>query len=221
MRTRIKFCGLVRPCDVDDAVAAGADLVGFVLYERSPRALGPQAVLELRRRLPSYVGAVGLFVNAPPQAIVEIRARARLDLVQLHGDEPPATGLALAAAGIAYWRAVRVCAQGDLLESVDSFGTAEAFLLDSHSSGYGGSGAGFDWSLVPTERGRPIVLSGGLDEGNVAEGIVRLRPMAVDVSSGIQGAGPREKSAERMARFVAAVRAGDTARWAEENREAL
>lgn len=210
-RTRIKFCGLVRPGDVDDAVALGVDAIGFVFYPKSPRALTPEAAAGLRRRLPSWVSAVGLFVNAPP---VEVAATARavgLDVLQLHGDETPErcaeTGL---AAGLPWWKAFRMRAETDLLSSAGSFGAAECLVLDAFSDGYGGSGRAFDWSWIPPGLPARIVLSGGLDAGSVADAIGRVRPFAVDVSSGIQGDDPRTKDRARMERFVAAVLAADS-----------
>lgn len=210
MRTRIKFCGLVRAEDVDTAAALGVDAVGFVFYSRSPRHLEATQAAALRRRLPSWVSAVGLFVNEAPQRVKEVARQVGLDVIQFHGDETPADcSQASTAAGLPYWRAVRMRAPGDLLESMDRFGAAEAFLLDAFSEGYGGSGKRFDWSWVPTEHPRPLILSGGLDAGSVGEAIARARPSAVDVSSGIQGPDPRTKDKVAMERFVAAVIAAD------------
>lgn len=209
MRTRIKFCGLVRPEDVDTAVGLGADACGFVFYPKSPRALHWEEAARLRRRLPSYVCAVGLFVNERPQQVREAASRVGLDVVQFHGDESPADCLAATPEGLAFWRAVRMRGPGDLLESLAHFGAAEALLLDSFSEGYGGSGRRFDWDWIPAERARPLVLSGGLDADSVGEAIVRVRPMGVDVSSGIQGSDARVKDRAKMERFVAAVIAAD------------
>ncbi len=209
MRTRIKFCGLVRPEDVDTAASLGVDAVGFVFYARSPRHVDPAAALALRRRLPSWVAAVGLFVNEAPQRVADVAAEAGLDVVQFHGDETPDDCERACGGRLPYWRAVRMRAPGDLLESIACFGGAEAFLLDAFSEGYGGSGKRFDWSWIPADCGRPLILSGGLDAGTVGEAIVRVRPVAVDVSSGIQGPDPRTKDKAAMERFVAAVVAAD------------
>jgi phosphoribosylanthranilate isomerase len=210
MRTRIKFCGLVRGGDVDDAVALGVDAVGFVFYPRSPRALSAVEALALRRRLPSWVSAVGLFVNAPPSAVAATAAEVGLDVVQLHGDESPAA-CAQTGAGTAlpWWKAFRMQAQTDLLSLTQCFGNAECWVLDAYTEGYGGGGSAFDWSWIPPELPGRIVLSGGLDAGSVADAIGRVRPFAVDVSSGIQGDDPRTKDRDRMARFVAAVLTAD------------
>ncbi len=216
MRTRIKFCGLVRAEDVRAAAALGVDAVGFVFYPKSPRALDAAQAADLRRLLPSWVAAVGLFVNAPEGAVRRTVDAVGLDVIQFHGDENPAGCARECPAGLAYWRALRIGAQTDLLESFAQYGGAEALLLDSDSPGYGGSGAGFDWSRVPPERPLPIVLSGGLAPENVGAAIARVRPAMVDVSSGIQAGAPRPdpraKSRERMERFVAEVLRADSAR---------
>jgi len=215
MRTRIKFCGLVRATDVEAAVSLGADLVGFVFYPRSPRVVDVQTAAMLRARLPSYVAAVGLFVNEVPARVAQIAFAARLDLLQFHGDESPAVCAdAARRAGLPWWRAHRVGKGAGLLESLASYRDAEAALLDADSVAYGGSGESFDWSIVPAGYDRPIVLAGGLTPENVGAGIERLAPMAVDVSSGIQGDDPRTKDPARMARFVAAVMQADARRAA-------
>jgi phosphoribosylanthranilate isomerase len=210
MKTRIKFCGLVRPGDVDDAIAIGADAIGFVFYPKSPRALVPADAAGLRRRLPSWVSAVGLFVNAPGETIAATTREVGLDVLQLHGDETPAIAAgAGAAAGRPWWKAFRMRPETDLLSSARSFGAAECLVLDAFSDGYGGSGRTFDWSWIPSGLSARIVLSGGLDADSVAHAIDRVRPFAVDVSSGIQGDDPRTKDKGRMERFVAAVLEAD------------
>lgn len=214
MRTRIKFCGLVRPGDVDDAVALGADAVGFVFYPRSPRALDAAAAAALRRRLPSFVSAVGLFVNAEPDAVAATTRVVGLDVLQLHGDESPEQGAltAAAAGGPPWWKAIRMRPETDLLSSSRSFQAAECLVLDAFSDAYGGSGKAFDWAWIPASLPSRIVLSGGLDADSVGEAIARVRPFAVDVSSGIQGSDPRTKDRARMERFVAAVLTADATR---------
>jgi phosphoribosylanthranilate isomerase len=213
MRTRIKFCGLVREVDVDAAVTLGVDAVGFVFYPRSPRALAMDEAAALRRRLPSFVAAVGLFVDASASHVIEVAGRVGLDVLQFHGDETP-TQAALAAqgAGLPWWKAIRMRAETDLLSSAQTFHEAECLILDAYSEAYGGSGKSFDWSWIPPELPARVVLSGGLGPETVGAAIARVRPFAVDVSSGIQGEDPRAKDWARMERFVAAVLAADTKR---------
>ncbi len=205
MRTRIKFCGLVRPEDVDTAVALGVDALGFVFYPKSPRVLTPEQARALRRRLPSYVSAVGLFVNETAARVVATADEVGLDVLQFHGDETPEQCHASTPKDLVFWRAVRMRGSGDLLESLTRYERAEALLLDSFSDGFGGSGKGFDWSWIPAQRSMPLVLSGGLDAESVGAAILAVKPMAVDVSSGIQGADARIKDKAKMERFVAAV----------------
>jgi phosphoribosylanthranilate isomerase len=213
VRTRVKFCGLVRPVDVDDAVAIGADAVGFVFYPRSPRLLTAETAAALRRRLPSFVAAVGLFVDESPEVVAHTVAIAGLDLVQLHGDETPERAAAIAAGSARpWWRAVRMRPETDLLSSAQQFGGAECLLLDAFSEGFGGSGRRFDWGWIPSGVPARLVLSGGLDDTTVGEAIARVGPFGVDVSSGIQGSDPRIKDRRRMERFVAEVMAADSKR---------
>lgn len=213
MRTRIKFCGLVRPSDVDVAVALGVDAIGFVFYPKSPRHLELADAVALRRRLPSFVSAVGLFVDADPARVRAAVEQVALDVVQFHGNEPAEV---CAAAGRPWWKGVRMRGQADLLESSKSYADAECLLLDSFSEGFGGSGKRFDWSWIsreaPERPNQRLILSGGLDAGTVAEAISTVAPFAVDVSSGIQGADPREKDPARMEQFVSNVLKADAGR---------
>lgn len=209
MRTRIKFCGFTDAGDLRDAAALGIDAAGFVFYAKSPRHLDEDTAAALRSVLPSWVSAVGLFVNAEPAEVRRVASRVGLDVIQFHGDESPERCLASVPDGLAWWRAVRMRSAGVLLESFDRFGQAEALLLDSFSHGYGGSGTGFDWSWIPAVRPLPVVLSGGLTPDNVADAIAAVRPAAVDVSSGIQSDDPRRKALARMERFVAEVLRAD------------
>ncbi len=204
-RTRIKICGLTREADVDAAVAAGADAVGFVLYDKSPRHVTIERAAELAARLPAFVMPVGLFVNAHRDEVdAALRAIPQM-LLQFHGDETPQE---CRAAGRPYLRAARMAAGFDLLDFASRFSDAHALLLDTHVEGYGGSGKVFDWSLVPSAVPRPVVLSGGLHAGNVIQGITSLRPWAVDVSSGVESS-KGIKDADSIRRFCDAVREAD------------
>ncbi len=214
MRTRIKFCGMVRASDVDTAAALGVDAVGLVFHPGSSRFLTLDDALALRRRVPSWVAVVGLFVNPAASVLAQTVATVGLDVVQFHGDEDPLECARALAAGVPYWRAVRVREQGDLLESFSRFPEAEAFIADAWSAEYGGSGTRFDWTAIPRQRPPRLILAGGLTVANVGQSIAQVCPTGVDVSSGIQGADPREKDSRKMARFVQEVLLADARREA-------
>jgi phosphoribosylanthranilate isomerase len=186
-------------------VQAGADAIGFVLYDKSPRHVDPVRAAELARRLPPFVTPVLLLVNASPQQVATALAAVPQALLQFHGDESPAQ---CEAARRPYLRAARMAAGFDLLDFASRFASAQALLLDTHVEGYGGGGKVFDWSLIPPSVPLPVVLSGGLNAANVIEGVLRVRPSAVDVSSGVESA-KGIKDAQAMRRFCDAVREAD------------
>ena len=207
LRTRIKICGLRAAADVDAAVQAGADALGLVFYAKSPRAVTLDQACALVGRLPPFVTPVGLFVNAEP-AVIEAALRAIPSLLlQFHGDESPAD---CERWGRPYLRAVAVSGETDLLDCARRHPHAQALLLDAPVEGYGGGGKVFDWSLLKTSVPCPVVLSGGLNADNVADGIRRVRPWAVDVSSGVE-ISRGVKSPDLIRRFCAAVQAADAA----------
>lgn len=212
-RTRIKICGITRAEDALAAVACGADAVGFNCYERSPRFVEAGRLGELARSLPPFVTPVLLFVNAGPRHVHSCIAEVPHALLQFHGDE---TAAECAGFGRPYLRAVRMGEGVDLLDSARAFPSAIALLADAPAPGFGGGGAVFDWARLPA-AGRltmPLVLAGGLNETNVSDAIARVRPFAVDVSSGVESA-PGIKSAGRMRRFCAAVRQADRREYPE------
>jgi phosphoribosylanthranilate isomerase len=204
-RTRIKICGLTREADVDAAVRCGADAVGFVLYEASPRYVSPQRAAELAARLPPFVMPVCLLVNALPSLVQAVVQAVPNGLLQFHGDESLDQCL---AAGRPFLRAARMAPGFDLLDFASKFQAAAGLLIDAHVEGYGGGGKVFDWSLVPQGVPLPLVLSGGLNPANVIDGMARVRPWAVDVSSGVETA-KGIKDADAMRRFCDAVRQAD------------
>jgi phosphoribosylanthranilate isomerase len=217
-RTRIKICGLTREQDVDAVVAAGADAAGFVLYDKSPRFVTPQRAAELARRLPAFVTPVVLVVNAATDFLQQVFELMPHALIQFHGDETPSDCDAATGNGRrAYLRAARIPLDAgthfDLLKFAHDFSNAQAILLDAHVEGYGGGGKVFDWSRLPANVNAHLVLSGGLDAANVIDGIAQVRPrcrtLAVDVSSGVE-ASRGIKDADKIHRFVAAVRAADS-----------
>ncbi|SFD36275.1 phosphoribosylanthranilate isomerase [Paracidovorax konjaci] len=225
VRTRIKICGLTREQDVDAAVAAGTDAVGFVLYAKSPRAVTPQRAAALARRLPPFVTPVLLFVNAGAAEVVSACEEIPAATVQFHGDESPEECWEAASRGRRpFLRAARIplgaqAPSFDLVQFAHQYSRAQAILLDAHVDGYGGGGKAFNWSLLPPSVDSHLVLSGGLTPANVTDGILQVRPrglsLAVDVSSGVEAEGPDgqplrgTKDAGKIQRFIAAVRAAD------------
>jgi phosphoribosylanthranilate isomerase len=216
-RTRIKVCGLTREQDVDAAVEAGADAVGFVLYPKSPRFVSAQRAAELARRLPPFVTPVLLFVNESPASVAAACEQVPAAMLQFHGDETPEQCLAASGGGARPWmRAARIpldeAQPFDLVKFAALHEHARALLLDAHVEGYGGGGKAFNWSRLPPSVNAHLVLSGGLTPANVADGIVQVRPrcrtLAVDVSSGVE-ASKGVKDPEKIHQFVAAVRAAD------------
>ena len=207
-RTRIKICGLTRETDLEAAVQAGADAIGFVFYPPSPRHVGVERAAQLAARLPPFVTPVGLFVNAAVDDIAAACAAIPNLLLQFHGDETPAQ---CELAARPYLRAARMAPGFDLLNFASQYAGlmhARAVLLDAHVEAYGGAGKVFDWSLVPPSVPCPVVLSGGLNAANVTDGVLRLRPWAVDVSSGVEAA-KGVKDAVLMRQFCDAVREAD------------
>ena len=207
-RTRIKICGITREQDLAAAVAAGADALGFVFYASSPRHVSPERAAQLLAQVPAFVTRVGLFVNASPQDVRNALALAPLDLLQFHGDEDAAY---CAQFGKSWIKAARVRPGLDLLEYASAFATApgvSGLLLDAHVEGYGGGGKTFDWSLIPRSLPLPVILSGGLHPGNIAEAVRTVRPWAVDVSSGVEAA-RGIKDVQKITEFIAGVREAD------------
>ncbi len=203
-RTRIKICGITREQDLDAAVAAGADALGLVFYAPSPRYVTPQRAAQLAARIPAFVTRVGLFVNAPAETVRATMADVALDLLQFHGDEDAAY---CSQFGRPWIKAARVRPGLDLLEYAAAFAGApgvSGLLLDADVEGYGGGGRTFDWSLIPPSLPLPVILSGGLHPGNVAEAVRAVRPWAVDVSSGVEAA-RGIKDAQKITEFIAGV----------------
>jgi len=221
-RTRIKICGLTREADVDAAVEAGADAIGFVLYPKSPRAVAPERAAALASRLPPFVTPVLLFVNAPASEATAALAGVPGAVAQFHGDETPGECLQASGRGrFRFMRAARIPmgsagAGFDLVKYASDYSHAQAILLDAEVDGYGGGGKAFDWSHLPPAVDAHLVLSGGLTPANVGDGIrilrTRCKTLSVDVSSGVEIDGPGNKGlkdAGRIRQFVAAVRSAD------------
>jgi len=200
MSPRVKICGITRLQDLHAACEAGADALGFVFYEKSPRHVSVERAAELVRALPPFVQSVGLFVNAGPAFVESVLQAVPLDLLQFHGDETPAECVRF---GRPYIKAVRVSPDTDLLKCAADFESARGLLLDAFVPGVpGGTGERFDWRLIPANLPKPVILSGGLTPDNIAEAVQQVRPWAVDVSSGVE-VSKGIKDAQRIARFIA------------------
>ncbi|MBF7053161.1 phosphoribosylanthranilate isomerase [Halomonas sp. KAO] len=203
-RTRVKFCGMTRIEDVEAAVAAGADALGFVLWPGSRRAIDESRLGELAARVPAFVTRVGLFVDAEPEWVA--RCAPHLDLLQFHGNETPEQ---CAAAPLPWIKALRMREDLDLVAAAEAYAGARALLLDAYRPGVpGGTGETFDWSRIPSSLAKPVILAGGLSAANAAEAIAAVAPFALDVSGGIEAA-PGVKEVSRMAAFMGAVLDGD------------
>lgn len=204
MSLRVKICGITRAQDLHAACEAGADALGFVFYDKSPRHVSPGTATALLRELPPFVQSVGLFVNADPAFVESVLRVAPLDLLQFHGDETRAD---CARYGRPWIKAVRVSAGTDLLKCAADFAGARGLLLDAFVPGVpGGTGERFDWGLIPPDLPLPVVLSGGLDPANVVDAVRTVRPWAVDVSSGVEAA-KGIKDPQKVAQFIARAKA--------------
>jgi len=198
----VKICGITRAEHARAAAGAGADAIGLVFYGPSPRFVTRAQARAVCAALPPMVSVVGVFVNPAPREVEDVVGALPLDLLQFHGEEPPEV---CAGSGKPYVKAVRVRTRDDIVEAAARYPDARALLLDTHHDAlWGGTGASFDWNLVPDDIDHPVVLAGGLTPENVADAIRLVRPFAVDVSGGVESV-PGEKDPERMERFVKEV----------------
>ena len=206
MSTAVKICGITRLEDALAAIRAGAHAIGFVFYQPSPRYIAPAAAAPIVRSLPPFITSVGLFVDAPDAEVRATVAQAPVQLLQFHGAEPPEYCRSF---GRPYMKAVRMGPEVDLLQYARDYHDAKALLLDAYVDGlHGGSGVTFDWSRVPAGVPLPLIVSGGLTVENVGDAVRRVRPCAVDVSSGVESA-KGIKDAGKIAAFIAGVRNAD------------
>lgn len=201
--TRIKICGITRIEDALEAVRRDADALGLVFYERSPRAVGVETACRLVKSVPPFISIVGLFVNATAEFVRGVTEQVPLNLLQFHGEE---SGDFCAQFDLPYIKAIRVRQGVDLIQCASEFSRSKGLLLDAHVEGmHGGTGATFDWKLIPRMLPLPVILSGGLHADNVAGAIEQVRPYAVDVSSGVEAA-KGIKDAAKIAAFVNEVK---------------
>jgi phosphoribosylanthranilate isomerase len=199
LRVRAKICGITRVEDALNTVAAGADAIGLVFYEPSPRNVSISKAVEIASQVPAFVSIVGLFVNAEASFINEVVSQVKLDLLQFHGDETPDE---CARYPRPFIKAIRVKSDTNLVQCAHDFSAAKALLLDAYSEGLaGGTGRVFDWNLIPKTLTKPVILAGGLSPDNVAQAIQQVRPYAVDVSGGVE-ASKGIKDAAKIAAFM-------------------
>ena len=204
--TRIKICGISRVEDVLDAVYSGADALGLVFYDKSPRNVTIDQAVKLTEVVFPFVTLAGLFVNASAEMVRKVLQKVPLDVLQFHGEESPAF---CAQFGRPYLKVIRVKAGMDLEQCANEFSGAQGLVLDTYVEGLlGGTGESFDWGLIPHDLPLPVILSGGLHAGNVADAIKRVRPYAVDVSSGVE-ASIGVKDATKIAEFIHQVNKTD------------
>jgi phosphoribosylanthranilate isomerase len=202
VRTRIKVCGITRVEDALEAVDAGADAIGLVFYKPSPRCVDIESAIKIIKSLPPFVAKVGLFVNESPSVIQHILSSVYLDTLQYHGDESPEQ---CAQIKMPFYKAIRVKTDTNLLQYADKFMQSQALLLDTYSEkAVGGTGEVFDWTLIPPDLTKPIILAGGLTAQNVSQAINQVKPYAVDVSGGVEvSKGIKDK--HKVMAFIKAV----------------
>ncbi|ADI29561.1 phosphoribosylanthranilate isomerase [Methylotenera versatilis] len=202
MRVRVKICGITRVEDALCAVEQGADAIGLVFYDQSPRNVSINQAIEIANRIPAFVSVVGLFVNAEPSFINEVITNAKIDLLQFHGDETPEE---CASYSLPFIKAIRVKSDTNLVQYAKEYSAAKGLLLDAYAEGVaGGTGHVFDWNLIPKQLAKPIILAGGLKADNVAQAIQQVMPYAVDVSGGVE-ASKGIKDAAKIAAFMRQV----------------
>lgn len=219
-RCRVKVCGITSVADAHMASAAGVDAVGLVFYAKSSRNVSVQQAAEICAALPPFVSSVGLFLDATEDFVNEVLDAVPLDLLQFHGSEtaaycqrfrrPYIKGLGMSG-----------LSGGDFKALADQYPQSQGVLVDSHAPGAaGGTGKIFDWTQVPQDYNKAIVLAGGLTAGNVAEAIRTTQVYAVDVSSGVE-AEPGVKDSAQITAFMDAVRQANLQQQAELNRETI
>ncbi len=204
-RVRTKICGITRVEDARDAISGGADAIGFVFYQGSPRFIAPLQAQEIIGQLPPFPAKVGLFVNPDREFVSAVLETVFLDIIQFHGDESPGF---CGSFDKPYIKALRMKDDIDLNMTCERYADAAALLLDSYSeTAHGGTGVSFDWSKIPGDLSMPIILAGGLTVENVRRAIAKTRPYAVDVSSGVElDEGIKDK--DKMTAFIREVANG-------------
>ncbi|MGB0467804.1 MAG: phosphoribosylanthranilate isomerase [Pontibacterium sp.] len=205
-RTRVKICGITRPEDAAAAVVAGADALGFVFYEPSPRNVAIEQAAEIIKAVPAFVTTTALFVNADVAFVHEVIRQTGVSLLQFHGDESVAY---CEQFNRPYMKAIRMKPDVDLQAEFETWKSASAILLDAYRPGVpGGTGESFDWQRIPAARSQTLVLAGGLSPENICSAVKTVRPFAVDVSGGVE-AGKGIKDKEKLEKFIQEVTRAD------------
>ncbi len=203
MRIRSKICGITRPEDAVVVANAGADAIGLVFFDKSPRNVSIKQATAIVDVLPAFITVTALFVNPTPDFVDEILEKVAPDLLQFHGAEPP---MFCESFGRHYIKALKIHSADDVIDGLKRYNRAAGVLLDTPDEQvHGGSGKLFDWRLIPQQAHGRIILAGGLNAGNVGDAIDLVRPYAVDVSSGVESA-PGVKDPVKVQSFVDAVR---------------
>jgi len=207
VRTRVKICGITRVGDARAAAALGADAIGLIFYRPSPRYVTPEQAREIVEATPAFVTTVAVFVNPTREEVETVIRETGVAMLQFHGDESPEFSSGFSRP---YVKAARIRPELDLLKYLSPHSAARAWMLDTfHGDLWGGTGGAFDWGLVPKDAVKPIILSGGLTADNVANAVKRVRPYAVDVSTGVEGS-KGIKDAAKIAAFIGAVKREDS-----------
>ena len=201
-RTRVKICGITRQEDAAHAAQLGADAIGLVFYEPSPRYVSHTMARTIVENLPAFITSVGLFVDAPAEEVFETLKVVRLDLLQFHGDESPEY---CSQFGVPYIKALRMREDVNVTAFAQQHFNAAGILLDTYQQGVtGGTGQTFDWKMIPDDVPLPLILAGGLDATNVAKAITTVHPYAVDISGGVESS-KGIKDHDKMSEFVKEV----------------
>ncbi|WP_250658359.1 phosphoribosylanthranilate isomerase [Alkalimarinus coralli] len=206
IRTRVKICGITREEDGLAAAGMGADALGFVFYEKSPRYVSIERAAEICGKLPPFVTKVGLFVDADRDVVTDVLERVNIDLLQFHGNE---NSVYCESFNLPYIKAIRAKSRESILSEIDAHARAIGVLIDSYVPGVpGGTGSLFDWSLIPSEYRSKIILAGGLTSENVAEAISAVRPFSVDISGGVESS-KGIKDHDKIYQFMKEVASAD------------
>ena len=202
MQTRVKVCGITSVEEAEWLCQTGVDAIGLVFYQKSPRHVTVQNALKICAAIPPFISIVGLFVNKPSEEIDAILTQVPLDLLQFHGAESAAYCRSFSRP---YIKAVPMQGLSDFAAYADQYAEAKGFLVDSHApDSVGGSGKTFDWTQVPHDYPKPIILAGGLRPENIAAAIEMTNVYAVDVSSGVESS-PGQKDKQKVEKFMQEV----------------